>query len=41
VFRTTDGVIAERFAEKDPYVTNGLVRSWSVQPWNVVVGGAA
>ena len=41
VFRITDGVITERFAENDPYVTNGLVKSWSVQPWNVVVGGAA
>src|SRR5437016_2720378 len=41
VFRATDGVVAERFAENDPYVTYGLVRSWSVQPWNVVIGGAA
>jgi len=41
VFRATDGVVAERFAENDPYVTNGLVTSWSVQPWNVVIGGAA
>ena len=40
VFRATDGGVAERFAENDPYVTNGLVKSWSVQPWNVVVGGA-
>ena len=40
VFHATDGVIAERFAENDPYVTNGLVKSWSVQPWNVLVGAA-
>ena len=41
VFHATDGVVTERFAENDPHVTNGLVRSWSVQPWNVVIGGAA
>ena len=41
VFHATDSVVAERFAENDPCVTNGLVRSWSVQPWNVVIGGAA
>ena len=41
VFHATDGVVAERFAQNDPYVTNGLVKSWSVQPWNVVIGGAA
>src|SRR2546426_12514379 len=41
VFRATDVVVAERFAENDPYVTNGLVKSWSVHPWNVVIGGAA
>jgi uncharacterized protein YciI len=31
---------AERFAQSDPYVVHGLVKSWSVQPWNVVVGSA-
>src|SRR2546422_5058822 len=41
VFHASDGVVAERFAQNDPYVTNGLVKSWSVQPWNVVIGGAA
>ncbi|OLE80736.1 MAG: hypothetical protein AUF76_14255 [Acidobacteria bacterium 13_1_20CM_2_65_9] len=25
----------------DPYVTNGLVKSWRVRPWTVVVGAAA
>ena len=29
---------AERFANADPYVTNGLVKSWRVRPWNTVVG---
>jgi uncharacterized protein len=26
------------FAETDPYVTNGLVKSYHVRPWNTVVG---
>ena len=29
---------AERFARADPYVLNGLVRSWRVVPWATVVG---
>jgi hypothetical protein len=30
--------MAERFAEDDPYVVNGLVVRWFVRPWSVVVG---
>jgi uncharacterized protein YciI len=30
--------VVERFAQEDPYVTNGLVTGWTVRPWNVVVG---
>ncbi|HLX30925.1 MAG TPA: YciI-like protein [Casimicrobiaceae bacterium] len=30
--------VARRFAEADPYVANGLVRSWEVRPWTTVVG---
>ncbi|MFO7278442.1 MAG: YciI-like protein [Pseudomonadota bacterium] len=29
---------AERFAKADPYVRNGLVKSWRVRPWTTVVG---
>ena len=29
---------AERFARADPYVTQGLVKSWRVRPWTTVVG---
>jgi len=32
---------AERFAEADPYVRNGLVRAWRVRPWTTVVGDGA
>jgi uncharacterized protein YciI len=30
--------VVERFVAADPYVTNGLVTSWTVRPWNVVIG---
>ena len=30
--------VAERFARTDPYVTQGLVKSWRVRPWTTVVG---
>ena len=32
---------AERFAQADPYVTNGLVKSWRVRQWTTVVGADA
>ena len=38
VFRCESADTAEQFAKSDPYVLNGLVRTWRVQPWNVVVG---
>jgi uncharacterized protein YciI len=40
VFRVSDSAVVERFAQNDPYVTNGLITNWKVRPWNVVVGGA-
>jgi uncharacterized protein YciI len=33
-WRTPDA--AEAFAQADPYVANGLVTSWRVEPYNVV-----
>ena len=39
VFRVRDSAVVERFARNDPYVANGLIPNWKVQPWNVVVGG--
>ena len=38
VFRGDSADVATRFANNDPYMTNGLVLSWRVQPWHVVVG---
>ncbi len=32
---------AEAFAGADPYVRNGLVRSWRVRAWTTVVGDDA
>jgi len=30
--------VVERFAELDPYVRSGLVTTWTVRDWNVVIG---
>jgi len=38
IFRGEDLEIARRFAERDPYVRQGLVKRWEVRPWSVVVG---
>ena len=38
VFTGDDPSAAEAFAGGDPYVEAGLVTSWRVRPWNVVVG---
>ena len=40
VWRVADRAIIDEFVRGDPYVINGLVRSWSIRPWNVVVGTA-
>lgn len=32
---------AERFVRADPYVREGLVKSWRVRKWNTVVGDGA
>jgi len=38
IFHCADNSVAEDFARRDPYVVNGLVKKWTVRPWNVVVG---
>jgi uncharacterized protein YciI len=38
LFRGPSPEVAERFAEKDPYVVNGLVKNWRVREWTTVVG---
>ena len=39
VFRAADRSVVEGFAQNDPYVKAGLITSWSVRPWAVVIGG--
>jgi uncharacterized protein len=38
VWRADDRAVVETFVERDPYVRNGLVTSWTIRPWTVVVG---
>ena len=38
LFRGDSPAAAEAFAEADPYVQNGLVKSWKVREWTTVVG---
>jgi hypothetical protein len=38
VFRADSAETAERFAQDDPYVAEGLVTNWRVRRWNVVTG---
>lgn len=37
IFKSED--TAKSFANNDPYVSNGLILSWEVRPWSVVIGG--
>jgi uncharacterized protein len=41
LFKADSAEIAEQFAVSDPYVKNGLVKSWRVRPWTTVVGPEA
>ena len=38
LFEGSSSEPAERFAESDPYVRNGIVTAWRVRPWTTVVG---
>jgi hypothetical protein len=41
LFKGESPKVAEDFAKVDPYVVNGLIKSWSVRPWLTVVGDLA
>ena len=41
LFRGTSPEVAERFVAADPYVKNGLVKSWYIREWTTVVGPTA
>jgi uncharacterized protein YciI len=38
LFKSESPAPAEAFAAEDPYVRNGLVKSWRVREWATVVG---
>jgi len=41
LFQGADAEVARRFAESDPYVTQGVVKGWRVREWMTVVGEGA
>ena len=41
LFKGETSKVAEDFARVDPYVLNGLVKSWSVRHWMTVAGDSA
>ena len=41
MFQGEDSSAAQRFAEADPYVANGLVTRWYVREWTTVIGDLA
>ena len=41
LFKGDSPEVAEKFARTDPYVLNGLVKSWSVREWTTVIGDQA
>lgn len=41
LFRGDSPEVAEKFVRADPYVAQGLVKSWCVRPWTTVVGEGA
>ena len=38
LFKGESPDVAEKFAKTDPYVMNGIVKSWRVREWTTVVG---
>jgi uncharacterized protein YciI len=41
LFTGDSAAVAESFARADPYVTEGLVRTWRVREWTTVAGPTA
>ena len=41
VWAVDDPQVVRRFVDADPYVAHGLVRSWQIRRWTVVVGAGA
>jgi len=41
LFKSDSPAPAERFVAADPYVKNGLIKSWRIRQWTTVVGNDA
>jgi len=41
LFAADSRAVPEEFAKSDPYVINGVVKSWRVREWTTVVGPGA
>ncbi|MEP7154431.1 MAG: YciI-like protein [Betaproteobacteria bacterium] len=41
LFKGDSAKAAEDFAKSDPYVKNGVIKSWKVREWTTVVGADA
>jgi uncharacterized protein YciI len=41
LFQAPSREVVERFVAHDPYVLNGLVKSWRVREWTTVIGPEA
>lgn len=41
LFTTDSPAVPEAFAKADPYVTQGIVKRWTVRKWHTVVGPEA
>ncbi len=39
IFQGQDARAAESFVRSDPYIRNGVIKSWKIRPWTVVIGG--
>jgi uncharacterized protein YciI len=37
IFKCQDKAVVEHFALQDPYVQNGLISSWVIREWTVVI----
>ena len=38
IFKVDNPQVIEAFVRSDPYVKAGLVTSWQIRPWTVVIG---
>ncbi len=39
IFHTDDTSVIDEFIAADPYIRQGLIASWRIRKWSVVIGG--